>query len=92
VALGGRLSEEDAEALDPLAYGIVGAVFSSVRRWLGRPTRSLTPETVISLISETVWFAIQGHGRRLGVEIDPARPVDEIADAVFAGLAGDAGR
>lgn len=89
VGLGGRLTREDADALDPLAYGIVGAVFSAVRRWLTRPSRVLAPDALIQLVSETVWYAIDGHARRLGVVIDPARPVNEIADRVLAGMAGD---
>lgn len=92
VAMGGELSEVDAAALDPLAYGVVGAVFSSVRRWLTHPDPSLTPELLISLISQTVWFAIDGHARRFGVEIDATRPVDEIAADVLAGFSENGSR
>jgi AcrR family transcriptional regulator len=86
VALGGELTDEDRASLDPLAYGIVGAVFSSVRRWLDHPDPTLTPEALIRLVSQTVWFGIDGHARRFGVQIDPDRTVEEIAGSVVAGL------
>jgi AcrR family transcriptional regulator len=87
VALGGELSEEDVASLDPLAYGIVGAAFSSVRRWLAHPSPTLPPEAVIRLISQTLWYAIDGHARRFGLEIDPDRPVDQIALQLVGGAA-----
>ena len=92
VALGGELTEDDLASLDPLAYGMVGAVFSSVRRWLDHPDPTLTPEALIKLISQTLWFGIDGHARRFGVEIDPTRPVDEIAVEVLAGAMEGDGR
>jgi AcrR family transcriptional regulator len=92
VALGGELSDEDRASLDPLAYGIVGGVFSSVRRWLSHPDPALTPETLVSLASQTVWFGIDGHARRLGVHIDPDRTVEDIAGDVLAGLVEAGGR
>jgi AcrR family transcriptional regulator len=86
IALGGTLGEQERASLDPLAYGMVGAVFSSVRRWLAHPDPTLTPDAVIRLISQTLWFGIAGHARTFGVEIDPDRPVQDIAGEVLAGL------
>jgi AcrR family transcriptional regulator len=82
-ALGGELSDEDRASLDPLAYGIVGGVFSSVRRWLRHPDPALDPDRLITLTSQTVWFGIDGHARRLGVEIDPDRSVEDIAASML---------
>lgn len=84
--IGGELTDEDLAALDPLAYGIVGAVFSSVRRWLAHPDPRLTPEMLVRLISQTVWFGMDGHARRFGVEIDPDRTVEELAADLLVGL------
>jgi AcrR family transcriptional regulator len=92
VALGGDLTDEDRASLDPLAFGIVGGVFSSVRRWLTHPDPTLTPETLVALVSQTVWFGIDGHARRFGVEIDPDRTVEEIAGDVLGGLVEAGGR
>lgn len=88
VALGGTVTEEDVEALDPLVYGLVGAVFSSVRRWISRPDRTLSPEMLITLTSQSIWFVIDGHARRFGVAIDPTRPVEEMTGEVFTGSKG----
>ena len=92
VALGGELSDEDRASLDPLAYGMVGAVFSSVRRWLAHPDPTLTPEKIITLVSQTLWFGIDGHARRFGLVIDPGRPVEEIAAEVLGELTGTSER
>ncbi|SFC77303.1 transcriptional regulator, TetR family [Nocardioides terrae] len=92
VALGGTLSEEGRASIDPLAYGMVGAAFSSVRRWLVHPDPTLTPDAVITLVSQTLWFAVDGHARRFGVRIDPDRPVQDIAGEVLAGLVEGGGR
>ncbi|GAB7005629.1 TetR/AcrR family transcriptional regulator [Nocardioides sp. AN3] len=92
VALGGELTAEDRASLDPLAHGIVGAVFSAVRRWLKRPDPLLTPQTLVGLVSQTVWFGIDGHARRFGLEIDPERTVEDITADVAAGLMETSGR
>jgi AcrR family transcriptional regulator len=92
VALGGELSDEDRACFDPLAYGMIGAVFSSVRRWLTHRDASLSPDAIISLISQTLWFGIDGHARRFGLAIDPTRPVEDIAGDVLAGVAGASNR
>jgi AcrR family transcriptional regulator len=92
LALGGELSEEDIATLDPLAYGMVGAVFSSVRRWLTHQDPTLTPEKVIALVSQTLWFGIDGHARRFGLVIDPGRPVEDIASGLLGELTGTSDR
>jgi len=92
LALGGELSDEDRASLDPLAYGMVGAVFSSVRRWLTHPDPQLTPEALIDLVSRTLWFGIDGHARRFGLQIDPDRSVEDIAGDMLSGLVETGGR
>jgi AcrR family transcriptional regulator len=92
VALGGELSDDDRASLDPLAYGMVGAVFSSVRRWLTHGDPTLTPEKVIALISQTLWFGIDGHARRFGLVIDPGRAVEDIAGELLGELMGTSDR
>jgi len=81
--LGVRLSDEDAAALDPLVFGLVGAVFSATRRWLGRPDRRPAPDAFARLVSDSVWHIIDGHARRLGIELDPHVSVEALfADAM----------
>ena len=82
------LSEEDAAALDPLVFGLVGAVFGGTRRWLARPERRPDTETFVRLVSDSVWHIIDGHARRLGIELDPHVSVE----ALFAQATGETAR
>jgi AcrR family transcriptional regulator len=82
--LGAPLSDDDAAALDPLVFGLVGAVFSATRRWLARPERRPEPEPFVGLVSDSVWHIIDGHARRLGIELDPHVSVE----ALFAAATG----
>ncbi len=82
--LGAPLSDDDAAALDPLVFGLVGAVFGATRRWLSRPERRPEPETFVRLVSDSVWHIIDGHARRLGIELDP----DVSVEALFANATG----
>jgi AcrR family transcriptional regulator len=85
VGLGARPSEEEAAAIDPLVYGLVGAVFNAVRRWVARPGSVLTPAALTTVTSRSVWFVIDGHARDFGVEIDPDRTVEELLATLVAG-------
>ncbi len=82
--LGAPLSDDDAAALDPLVFGLVGAVLSATRRWLARPERRPDPDLFVRLVSDSVWHIIDGHARRLGIELDPHVSVD----AMFAAATG----
>ena len=82
--LGAPLSDDDAAALDPLVFGLVGAVFGATRRWLSRPERRPDTETFVRLVSDSVWHIIDGHARRLGIELDP----DVSVEALFANATG----
>lgn len=76
--LGLDLDDDDAAAIDPLAYALVGAAFSAVRRWVARePRRPAAPELAL-LLSDSVWLILDGHARRLGLVIDPDLPVEEL--------------
>jgi AcrR family transcriptional regulator len=82
--LGAPLSDDDAAALDPLVFGLVGAVFSATRRWLARADRRPEPDLFVRLVSDSVWHIIDGHARRLGIELDP----DVSVEALFANATG----
>lgn len=84
LGLGAEPTEEDVAGLDPLVYGLVGAVFNAVRRWIGRPGSVLTPATLTQITSRSVWFVIEGHARDLGVVIDPDRTIEELLAAPAA--------
>ena len=86
--LGVRLDEDEAVALDPLVFGLVGAVFTSTRRWLSRPERRPDRERFAELVTEAIWFQIAGLARARGVELDPDLPVEHLLDAALEGAPG----
>lgn len=69
-------TSDEIAALDPLVFGLVGAVFGAVRRWLTRSDRQLSAEALVDLVSRSVWFVIDGHARSLGIVVDPDVPVE----------------
>ena len=83
-----RLGDDDVAALDPLVFGLVGAVFTSTRRWLSRPQREPSREQFVELVTEAVWLQIAGMASRRGVELDPDVPVEALLEAAFDGTAG----
>jgi AcrR family transcriptional regulator len=86
LALGAEPTDEEAATLDPLVYGLVGAVFGSVRRWLNRPERVLSEEGLTRLVSNSVWYVIAGHAAEMGINLGPDQRLDELA--AMAGLGG----
>jgi AcrR family transcriptional regulator len=87
VTLGGDLGEDDLELLDPLVHGLIGSVFGSVRRWLNRPHRVLSPVALKATLSQSVWFLLDGHARVRGVVIDPERPMEDMVAEALATVA-----
>ena len=83
-----RLNEDDVAALDPLVFGLVGAVFTSTRRWLGRPEQKPNLEQFVELVTEAIWLQIAGMAAARGVELDPDVPVEALLEAAFEGTAG----
>ena len=83
-----RLDEDDVVALDPLVFGLVGAVFTATRRWLARPERRPTREQFVELVTEAVWLQISGMAAARGVRLDPEVPVEHLLEAAFDRTAG----
>lgn len=83
-ALGVELSEDDAVSLDPLAFALIGAVVGATRRWLGRENREPSVDVFAARMSESVWYIIDGHARRMGAQLDPKADLS----ALFRGAAG----
>ena len=73
-----ELSPDEEAALDPLVHGIVGMVFGSVRRWAFRPERAPDRGPFVDLMTETVWHILGGFTTRLGLDLDPDVPVEEL--------------
>lgn len=76
--LGAELDDDERSLVDPLAHGLVGAVFGAVRRWVSREPRAPEAKVLADLLSQSVWNLLDGHARRLGLEIDPDLPMAEL--------------
>ena len=73
--LGADLDENEEALVDPLAYGLVGAVHGAVRRWVAREPREPSAASLSQLLSMSVWNLLDGHARRLGLDLDPDVPL-----------------
>lgn len=69
-------------ALDPLVFALVGAVFAAVRRWVSRPVREPGAEVVVALVTESVWYILDGHAHALGIELQRDQPIEELLASV----------
>lgn len=79
-----ELDQDTRDALDPLVFGLIGAGFTAVRRWIARPERTPDAEVFIDLLTEAIWLQIQGMARVRGVELDPDVPVEDLIAALEA--------
>jgi hypothetical protein len=73
-----QLEDAAAKALDPLVFGLVGAAFSAVRRWLGRPVVEPGREELVDLLTEATWLQIAGMARVRGLDLDPDVPLEQL--------------
>lgn len=71
-------SDDQRAALDPLSFGLVGAVLGAVRRWLSRPERAPDAATFVVFVSDSVWFILQGHAQAMGFDLDPDLTLQEL--------------
>ncbi len=76
--LGAELDDHEKALVDPLAHGLVGAVFGAVRRWLMREVREPSAARFSELLAMSIWNLLDGHVRRLGVVLDPDLPLAEV--------------
>lgn len=73
-----EVTDEERAAIDPLVFGLVGAVFGAVRRWMSKPERVPPAEVLVELTTQSVWHILRGHAQTLGVELLPDVPVEEL--------------
>lgn len=79
-----ELEDAATRALDPLVFGLVGAAFNAVRRWLGRPEVEPAREEFVDLLTEAAWHQIAGMAKARGLDLDPDVPVEELLAAAGA--------
>lgn len=80
-ALGVELSDDDRAGLDPWVFGMIGAVFAAVRRWLERDRREPGIEACIAILSESIWLQINGMALARGLNL-PDLPVADLLHAL----------
>lgn len=80
-ALGGELSDDERAALDPWVFGMIGAVFAAVRRWLERPVREPATDSFVAILSESIWMQINGMALTRGLNL-PDLPVADLLQAL----------
>lgn len=76
-ALGAELTDDDRAALDPWVFGMIGAVFAAVRRWLEREPRSPGTDTTIGILADSIWLQINGMALSRGLNL-PDLPISEL--------------
>ena len=76
--LGAELDDNEKALVDPLAHGLVGAVFGAVRRWMVREVREPSAARMAELLTISVYDLLEGHARRLGVALDPDLQLSEV--------------
>ncbi len=74
---GMELSADDRAGLDPWVFGLIGQVFSSVRRWSSRLEAAPDAEHLVSLLAESIWHQINGMAESRNVEV-PDVPLIEL--------------
>lgn len=76
--VGVRMTDDEAATVDPLMHGVVHLALGAVRVWLDRSEREPGAEVFARLLTDTIWYAIEGHARVRGVELDPTVPIEEL--------------
>lgn len=78
-----ELDDDDRAAVEPLVAGLVGLAVTGVRLWLGRAEREPDAATLSRLLSDTIWYLIDGHARARGVPLDPTAPLEDVVEAAW---------
>ncbi|GAA2003873.1 MULTISPECIES: TetR/AcrR family transcriptional regulator [Nocardioides] len=81
-----EVSEDERAALDPLVFGLVGAVFGAVRRWMAKPEQTPPAPLLVALTTDSVWFILQGHARSLGLELRSDQPIEQLLEQASAAV------
>ncbi|MEO3787334.1 TetR/AcrR family transcriptional regulator [Actinocorallia sp. B10E7] len=89
--LGVPLRDEERAMIDPLAFGLVGAVFSAVRRWLVLGEDQPPAPVLVTSLSDSVWYLLKGHAHSLGVDLRRDQPVQALLEQASLAAAGPPG-
>jgi len=72
-----ELSAEDRAGLDPWVFGLIGQVFSSVRRWSSRIEVTPRADHLVNMLAESIWLQINGMALARNIEV-PDVPLIEL--------------
>lgn len=61
--------------LDLLVVGLIGQVRGTLAQWVRRPHPEVDHARLTELLTEWIWFQIDGQARQLGVVLDPWGPL-----------------
>lgn len=74
--VGVELTKDDRDGLDPWVFGMIGAAFTAVRRWMSREPRVPEVHTFVDILAQSVWLQINGMAQSRGIDLPDARVVD----------------
>ncbi len=72
-----ELSADDRAGLDPWVFGLIGQVFSSVRRWSSRLEVAPKADHLVEMLAQSIWLQINGMAETRGIEV-PDVPLIEL--------------
>lgn len=64
--------------VDAASFGVVSLVDGVVTRWLDTRPPGLDSSEVTRLLTDSIWYMMEGHARSWGFAIDPDRPIVEL--------------
>jgi AcrR family transcriptional regulator len=79
--LGITLDDAQTAALDLLVVGLIGQVRGTVGLWIRRPERLPSERELTTLLSQWIWFQIDGQAKALGVALDPTVSLEQLAES-----------
>jgi len=72
-----ELSADDRAGLDPWVFGLIGQVFSTVRRWSSRLEVAPKVDGLVNMLAQSIWLQINGMAETRGIEV-PDVPLIEL--------------
>lgn len=76
-----ELSADDRAGLDPWVFGLIGQVFSSVRRWSSRLEVAPDADHLVNMLAQSIWLQINGMAASRNIEV-PDVPLYELLRAM----------
>ncbi|MBL1073067.1 TetR/AcrR family transcriptional regulator [Nocardia sp. 2] len=67
--------------IDAASFGIVSLVDGAVTRWLDTRPPGLDAAEVTRVLTDSIWYLVDGHARSRGFVVDPNLPIAELLAA-----------